>query len=206
MRIRFIPFFVGLMVCFVFFNVPVQAQDGGYVPVTLASYPSGGAGLTDAVAKALVSDVGRLDEIIALLVEANPAQQAAIGAGMARAAKYYEGLSEKALDDQAKEAAINKAELIAKAVAETKNKIVMASFALGTGEAPAAIPGGGGGGRVAVGGTPGGGGVGRSATGTGGSGEGTGSRVTTSSTNYFSSGGGGSYTGGGGGSSVSPTT
>ncbi len=204
MRVRYISFLFSLMACFTFLTAPVQAQDGGATaPVSLASYPSGGAGLADAVAKALAADIGVLDEIVAMLAEANPAQQAAIGAGLGRAAKYYDSLAKVAIDDQAKEAAVAKAELIAKAVAETKIPVVMASFALGTGDTPAAIPAGGG--ARATGGGALGGGVGRSAARTDGSDD-NGSRVTTSSTNYFSSGGGGSYTGGGGSSSVSPTS
>ncbi len=135
---------------------------------------------------------------------ANPAQKAAIGAGLGRAAKYYESLAEKAVDDAAGEVAINKAELIARAVAETENPVVMASFALGTGDAPAAIAAAG-----AQAGAADGGPVGRSATGDGGGSDSAGGgagRVTTGSADYLSAGGGDSYTGDSGGTSSSPTT
>ncbi len=215
MRIRFAAFLLSLMFVFVFSGITARAQEGGAPAVTLAAfqaspgivlsaYPSGGPGMVALVAEALAADIDLLDKIIALIDAANPAQRAAIGAGLGRAAKYYETLAEKAVDDAAREAAVNKAELIARAVAKTENPVVMASFALGTGDTPAAIPAVGG--QAADGGP-----VGRSATGgdEGGSDSSGGAAagmVTTGSSDYLSAGGGESYTGEGGGTSASPTT
>jgi hypothetical protein len=212
MRIHLVTFLFGLMACFAYSTPPAQAQDNKLPAATLAAfqaspgtalvtYPSGGPEMVNFITRLLASDIELLDEVIGLIESANPAQKAAIGAALGRAAKYYEALAGKAVDDEAKQVALNKAERIAKAVAETGNPIVMASYNIGSGEATAAVAG-----RQAPAGaaTPGGS-LGQSASGGNGGTDSSGSGGGSSS-GFLSAGSGSSGGGGGGGSSTSPTT
>ncbi len=187
--------------------LPASAQTNNSVPsatlaalttspgIILDTYPAGGAGMVNFVARALSSDIGLLDKVLGLLKTANDNQKAAIGAGLARAVKFYTDLAASSIDDDAKKQAADNADLISKSIAQSNTPITLASFRSASGSAPAAIPG--------QSGAPGGN-VGSSTPGTGSDSGGT--LVTNSSANFLDSGGGSSFTASSGSTSVSPSS
>jgi hypothetical protein len=145
----------------------------------LAEHPNGGARLVSRIRDLLLSDPSTLSAIIALLANANDAQQAAIGSGLGQAAQALASTN-PTLANQ-----------IQTALAGSGSKLAIASYSATTGNVQIGAAGGGGGGTGGggpiSGGAPTGGG--------GGSGAGQGGSTGTSSGGGGLSGGTGSVTG-----------
>lgn len=95
--------------------VPVNPQ----IAAILAQYPNGGPGLRAAVARLVETDASLAAAVVAASDLANPAQQAAIGAGLGDATNFFA----KIASDFAKHAA----ELIRAAIVYA-NPIVLANY------------------------------------------------------------------------------
>jgi hypothetical protein len=59
------------------------------VAAILGQFPDGGQGLADAIAKAIETDPSLADAVVAAALTATPAQQHAIGSGLAAAATFF---------------------------------------------------------------------------------------------------------------------
>lgn len=142
----------------------------------LAEHPNGGGRLVSRIRDLLLSDPATLPAIIALLANANDAQQSAIGSGLGQAARAL--ANNPALTNQ-----------IQTALAGSGSKLAVASYSLTTGNVQIGAAGGGGvgGGGPVNGGAPGGSG--------GGGGAGQGGSTGTGSGGGLGLSGGGSVTG-----------
>ena len=106
----------------------------------LGKNPTGGAELVSAVRDLVSGDPATLQPIINLIANANKDQKAAIGAGLAQAAKVIVR-SNPGLATEIQQAILN-----------TKDQDVVRAFAAGAGDRPIGAGGGGGGGGGAGGG------------------------------------------------------
>lgn len=87
-----------LRTCLVLFVVgisaPVSAQDSdtaarAKIAAILAQFPDGEQGLADAIAQAVEADPSLASLVVQAALTAKPAQQSAIGAGLAEAAAFF---------------------------------------------------------------------------------------------------------------------
>jgi|GEM_PF-3111064 hypothetical protein len=106
----------------------------------LTKSPDGGAELVGAVRDLVASDPATLQPILNLLANANKDQKAAIGAGLAQAAKIVVRTNPGLATE------------IQQAILNTKDQDVVLAFAAGAGDRPIGAAGGGGGGGGASGG------------------------------------------------------
>ncbi|MHC2253915.1 hypothetical protein [Bradyrhizobium embrapense] len=106
----------------------------------LAKNPSGGAELVSSVRDLVSGDPATLQPIINLIANANKDQKAAIGAGLAQAAKVIVRTNPGLATE------------IQQAILNTKDQDVVLAFAAGAGDRPIGAAGGGGGGGGAGGG------------------------------------------------------
>ena len=83
-------------------SAQTDAQAQATIAAILAQFPNGGPGLADAIAQAVEADPSLAQAAVAAAQTANPAQQAAIGSGLAQAAIFFAnaGTSEAAAAGQ----------------------------------------------------------------------------------------------------------
>ena len=67
----------------------VTAQQQAQVAAILAQFPNGGTGLSDAIAAAVEADPSLAQAVVTAAANATPAQQQAIGFGLAAAAAFF---------------------------------------------------------------------------------------------------------------------
>jgi len=94
MRALFLRAFVALCVLSVpiaVISAPANAQNQQQATIAaiLAQYPDGGQGLADAIAAAVEADPSLAQAAVTAALTANPAQQQAIGTGLAEAATFF---------------------------------------------------------------------------------------------------------------------
>jgi len=81
--------FVGVATPITASSQTISAAAQAKVAAILAQFPDGGPGLSDAIAAAVEANPSLAPAVVAAAVTATPAQQQAIGAGMAIAAAFF---------------------------------------------------------------------------------------------------------------------
>lgn len=101
--------------------------------LVLRRYPHGGSAMVDFLAQAVRSNSRLVGGFMGLTGNANKRQRAALGAGPARAAKYFTTLSYNSPNRSTRLAALSKANYIANMVSHSRNNTILVSFAHGAG-------------------------------------------------------------------------